>query len=79
MVCGTQIVDGKPVTTVNKICLMTDLKAFKSLVELYAKLMGWMVDKIEHSGIINNNDISNMTEEELELEIKKQQEILKRV
>jgi len=74
-----EIINGEPVTTVNKICLETDLKAFKSLVELYAKLMGWMIDKVEHSGVINQNNITDMSEEELEAEIKKQQAILNKV
>ena len=74
-----EIIDGNPQTVINRVSLNTDLKSISSIAHQISKLEGWEIDKVEHSGIINNNDTSNMTEEELELEIKKQQEILKRV
>ena len=45
----------------------TDLKSLKGLVEVIAKMEGFITDKVEHSGKldINNSDMGKLTDDEL--------------
>ena len=74
-----EVIDGNPTTVVNRLSLNVDLKAVASISHQIAKLEGWELNKVEHSGVINQNNITDMSEEELEAEIKKQQDILNKV
>ena len=69
-----KIVEGNEEEVANVREIKVDLKAVASLSHQIAKLEGWEVDKIEHSGNIGNKNYEDMTEEEL-LEIAKERGI----
>jgi phage terminase small subunit len=48
-----EIIDGEIKTIVNRISVNVDLKAVAAIAQQIAKLEGWQIDKLEHSGEIS--------------------------
>ena len=60
-----KLVDGEYEEIANIQEVKVDFKAVASISHQIAKLEGWEIDKIEHSGNIGNKNYEDMTEEEL--------------
>ena len=64
MACGIEptktvikeLVGGEAQTIVNRISLQVDLKSIASLSHQIAKLEGWEIDKVEHSGKLETTE-----------------------
>jgi len=72
MACGIEptktvikeLVGGEAQTIVNRISLQVDLKSIASLSHQIAKLEGWEIDKIEHSGEMQVKIVDDINEVE---------------
>jgi len=61
------IMNGEEVTEHNKKIKKVDLKAISSISQQIAKLEGWQIDRVEHTGEMTvNNNLKTMSKTELE-------------